>query len=60
MLVWHHIILVFGVQRLVLRRDVDLVVGQLGGAEVFEEVDGARMVEVDVGVVGIFGLWRGC
>jgi hypothetical protein len=51
MLIWDNIILVFGVQWLVLRRDVNLVVWQLVSAEVFEEVGISGAIEVDVCVV---------
>ena len=57
MLVWYYIILIFWVDRLVVWRDVDFVVGELVFAEVFEEVCVAGAREVDVGVGGVFGLW---
>jgi hypothetical protein len=59
-LVWYYIILVFWVDRLVVCRDVDFVVGELVFAEIFEEVCVAGASEVDVGVGGVFGLWGEC
>lgn len=59
MLVWHYIVLVFGVDGLIVGWDVDFVVWELVFAEVFEEVGVAGTVEVDVGVGGVFGLWEG-
>jgi hypothetical protein len=56
MLIWHNIILVFWIKRLIMGRDVDLVVWKLVFAEVFEEVSISGSVEVHVGVVGVFGL----
>lgn len=57
MLIGYYIILVFGVRRLVLGRDVDFFVGELGRAvELFEEVGDAWVGEVDVGVGRVFGL----
>ena len=50
-LVWHYIVLVFWVDRLVMRGNIDFVVGQLVFAEIFEEVRVPRAVEVHVGVV---------
>jgi hypothetical protein len=51
MLIRHDIILVFGVEWLIVRRDVDLVVRKLIFAEVFEEVGISRAIKVYVGVV---------
>lgn len=56
MLVWHNIVFVFWVQRLVLRRDVDLVVWEFIAAEIFEEIGVSRGEEVNVGVVAVLGL----
>lgn len=61
MLVRHYVVFVFGIERLVLRRHVDLVVGQFVLAEVFEEIGVAGAREVDVGVGGVFGHFKlGC
>ncbi len=57
MLIGDYIVLVLGIEGLVVGRDVDLVVGELVAAEVFEEVGVEGAGEVDVGVGGIFGLW---
>lgn len=46
MLVWDYIVFVFGIDGLVVRRHVDLVVGQLVFAEVFEKVRVSGAVEV--------------
>lgn len=62
MLIRHHIIFIFRIRRLVLRRDVDEFFREVGGAvEFFEEVGVPGGGEVDVGVGGIFGLlhWGG-
>lgn len=56
MLVWYYIVLVFGVQWLVVRRDVDLIVGEFVFTEVFEEICVSRPVEVHVSEVRVFGL----
>jgi hypothetical protein len=56
MLVRHYIVFIFWIDRLVVRRDVDLVVWELVFAEVFEEVRVTGPVEVDVGVGGVFRL----
>lgn len=63
MLVWDYVVFVFGVDRLVLGRDVDFVVGQLVLAEVLEEVRVAGAVHVHVGearvfVLGVLVAWR--
>jgi hypothetical protein len=60
MLIRHYIVLVFRIERLVVRRDVDLVIWQLVFAEVLEEVCVPGSVEVHVSVVGVFGLYGGC
>jgi hypothetical protein len=49
-LIGYHIVLVFGIDGLVVRWHVDLVIGELVFAEVFEEVRVAGSVEVNVGV----------
>jgi hypothetical protein len=51
MLVWHHVIFVFRVDGLVVRRDIDLVVRQLIFAEIFEKICISSTVEVYVGVI---------
>lgn len=56
MLVWHYIVLVFGIQWLVVRWNVDLVVRELVFAEVFKEVGVSRPVEVHVSAVRVFRL----
>jgi len=55
MLVWHYIVLIFRIQRLVVRWYVDLVVWEFVLAEVFKEVCVSRPVEVHVSMVGVFG-----
>lgn len=50
------IVFVFGIDGLVVWRDVHVVVGELVAAEVFEEVGDATAGEVDVGSAGVFGL----
>ncbi len=60
MLVRHYIIFIFRIRRLVLRRDVDEFLGEVGRpVEFFEEVGMAGGREVDVGVGGIFRLFWG-
>lgn len=59
MLVRDYIVLVLGVNGLVVRRHIDLIIGELVPAEVLKEIGISRAVEVDVGVVGIFGLGIG-
>jgi hypothetical protein len=56
MLVWHYIVLIFRIQWLVVRRDVDLIIRELVFAEVFKKVCVSRPVEVHVSVVRVFGL----
>jgi hypothetical protein len=56
MLIRNYIILVFWIDRLVVRRNVDLVIWELVFAEIFEEVGVKQVVEVYVSVVGVFGL----
>jgi hypothetical protein len=53
-LIRNYIVFIFWVDRLVVRRHVNVVVGQLVLAEVFEEISVPGPVEVDVGVGGIF------
>jgi hypothetical protein len=56
-LIRDYIVLIFRIQRLVVGWHVDFIVGELVFAEVFEEVCIAATREMDVGVVGVFGLW---
>lgn len=56
MLIGHYIVLIFRVDGLIVRRNVDLIIGELVFAEVFEEVRVPRSVEVNVGIGGVFGL----
>jgi hypothetical protein len=53
-LIRHYIVLILRIDRLVMRRHVDLIVGQFVFAEVFEEIRVAGPVEVDVRVGRIF------
>lgn len=54
-LIGDDIVLVLGIDRLEVRRDVNVVVGEFGVlAELFEEVGVEGVVEMDVGVVGVF------
>lgn len=55
-LVGDDVVLVFWVDRLVLRRHVDFFRQQRRPCEVFEEVGVARVREVDVGAGGVAGL----
>jgi hypothetical protein len=57
MLVRHYVVLIFGIQWLIVRRDVDLVIGQLVFAEVLEEISVPRPVEMHVSVVRVLGLF---
>lgn len=56
MLIWHYVILIFGIQWLIMRRDIDLVIRQLVFAEVLEEISVPRPVEVHVIMVRVLGL----
>jgi hypothetical protein len=47
---YHYIILVFGIDRLIVRRYVNLIVGQLVFTEVFKEICVSWTVEMDVGI----------
>jgi hypothetical protein len=49
-LIRNYIIFIFWVDGLVMRRNVDLIVGQLVFTEVLEEVGVSCAIEVDVGV----------
>lgn len=49
MLVGDHVVLIFGIDGLVLRSNVDVVVGKLVATEVLEDVRVAAGAEVDVG-----------
>lgn len=61
-LVGHDVVLILGVDGLVVRRHVDVVVGQLILAEVLEEIRVARPLHVYVRVAPVFVLvgvgWR--
>lgn len=60
MLIRHDIVFVLRVRRLVLQWHVDFFVGELRRpVELLEEVGGAGLVHVHVGVGGVFGLWKG-
>lgn len=50
------VVFVFGIDGLVVRRDVHVVVGELVAAEIFKEVGDAAAGEVDIGSAGVFGL----
>lgn len=56
MLVRDHVIFVLGIDRLVVRRDVDVVVRKLVATEVVKEVGEATRGKVDVRASGIFRL----
>jgi hypothetical protein len=56
MLIGHYIVLIFRIDGLVVRRNVDLIIGELVFAEVFEEVRVPGSVEVNVGIGRVFGL----
>jgi hypothetical protein len=56
MLVWHYVVFIFGIQWLIVRRDVDVVIRQLVFAEVLEEIGVPGPVEVHVSAVGVLGL----
>ncbi len=56
MLIWHYIVLIFRIQWLVVRRDVDVVIRQLVFAEIFKEVCVSRPVKMHVSMVRIFRL----
>jgi hypothetical protein len=56
MLIGHYIVLIFRIDGLVVRRNVDLIIGELVFAKVFEEVGVPGSVEVNVGIGGVFGL----
>jgi hypothetical protein len=58
MLIWHYIVLIFRVEGLIVGWNVNFVVWKLIFAEVFEEICVSWAVEVYVGMVGIFGLWK--
>jgi hypothetical protein len=56
MLVWNYIILVFWVERLVVRWYIDFIVWELVLTELLEEICVSRSIEVDVIVIGVFRL----
>jgi hypothetical protein len=53
MLIWHYIVLIFRVERLVVWGDIYLIIWQLVLTEVFKKVCVPRPVEVHVSVVGV-------
>lgn len=55
-LVGDHVVFIFGINRLVVRRNVDVVVRKLVVTEVFEQVRDAPGRQVDVRSGGIFRL----
>ena len=56
MLIRDHVVLIFRIDWLVMRRYVDVVVRKLIAAEVFKQVGETARGEVNVGSSGIFGL----
>jgi hypothetical protein len=55
-LIGHNVVLVFGIERLVLRRDVYFFVWELGSgraSKLFDEVGVVRGVEVEIGGCGV-------
>ena len=56
MLVGDHVVFIFGVDRLVLRRNVDLVVRELVATKVLKEVRDAAGREMDMCTDGVFRL----
>jgi hypothetical protein len=59
MLIRHYIILILRVDGLQVRRDVDVICGELVFAEVLEQVGVAGGLHVDVGVCCVFVLQCG-
>jgi hypothetical protein len=53
-LIRHYVVLILGIDRLVMWRNVDIVVREFVFAEVLKEVGIARPIEVDVGVGRVF------
>lgn len=58
-LVGNHIILVFGIDGLVVRGNVDIVIGELVATKVLKQVGDAAGGEVDVGADRVFRLADG-
>ena len=56
MLIRDYVVLIFGVDGLVMRWNVDLVIWELVLAEIFEQVCVSRAIEVDIGMVRVFRL----
>jgi hypothetical protein len=56
MLVRHYVVLIFRIQGLVVRWDVDLIIRQLVLAKVLEEISIPRPVEMHVIMVRVLGL----
>ena len=48
MLIWYNIILIIGVRRLMLRRDVNLLGWKLDASEVLQQVRVVRRVQMDI------------
>jgi uncharacterized protein YlxW (UPF0749 family) len=55
-LIRNDIVLIFGVDRPVLRRDVNLIIGELVLAEVIEEICVAGAMHVHIGEARVFVL----
>ena len=53
MLVRDDVIFVFGIDRLMLRRHIDIFRSDASATEVFEEVGNTGLIEVDIGMRGI-------
>lgn len=53
MLVWHNIVFVVGIERLMLWRDIDLLCGHLDACKVLEQVGVVGGMEVEVGEGGV-------
>ena len=56
MLVRDYIIFILGVDRLVVGRNVDLIIWKFVFAKVLEKVRISGAIEMDIGMVGVFGL----
>jgi len=55
-LVGYHVVLVFRIDRLVVRGNKDVVVGQAVLAEILPQIGEARLVHVDERVTAVFAL----
>lgn len=51
MLIWHYVVFIFWIDRLVMGWHINLVIWQLVFAEVFQEICIARTVEVNIGII---------